>query len=123
MARYDPHMRRSRLLHVLSETFWVFVLGLVILFAFFVLMGALVARPGDRRDGRGADPRGALDRARDVGVAPPRRARSRRHPRPRAPRLLARERLVEAREQAVDGVAGRLVERACTMSSGSSGAS
>jgi uncharacterized membrane protein (DUF485 family) len=32
---------RSRLLHVLSETFWVFVLGLICLFAFFVLMGAL----------------------------------------------------------------------------------
>ena len=34
-------MLRSRLLHVLSETFWVFVLGVVCLFAFFVLMGAL----------------------------------------------------------------------------------
>ena len=33
--------RRSQLLHVLSETFWVFVLGLICLFAFFVLMGAL----------------------------------------------------------------------------------
>jgi TRAP-type C4-dicarboxylate transport system permease large subunit len=40
-ARYDPHMRRSRVLHVLSETFWVFVLGIVCLFVFFVLMGAL----------------------------------------------------------------------------------
>lgn len=34
-------MLRSRLLHVLSETFWVFALGLICLFAFFVLMGAL----------------------------------------------------------------------------------
>jgi membrane protein implicated in regulation of membrane protease activity len=34
-------MRRTRVLHVLSETFWVFVLGLICLFAFFVLMGAL----------------------------------------------------------------------------------
>ena len=34
-------MHRSRLLHVLSETFWVFLLGLICLFAFFVLMGAL----------------------------------------------------------------------------------
>lgn len=32
---------RSRLLQVLGETFWVFVLGLVCLFAFFVLMGAI----------------------------------------------------------------------------------
>jgi Ca2+/Na+ antiporter len=32
---------RSRLLHVLSETFWVFVLGVICLFVFFVLMGAL----------------------------------------------------------------------------------
>jgi ABC-type xylose transport system permease subunit len=40
-ARYDPHMRRSRLLHVLSETFWVFVLGVICLFVFFVVMGAL----------------------------------------------------------------------------------
>jgi Ca2+/Na+ antiporter len=32
---------RSRLLHALSETFWLFVLGVVCLFAFFVLMGAL----------------------------------------------------------------------------------
>ena len=32
---------RSRFLHTLSETFWVFALGLIILFAFFVLMGAL----------------------------------------------------------------------------------
>jgi ABC-type xylose transport system permease subunit len=39
--RYDRHMRRSRLLHVLSETFWVFVLGVICLFVFFVVMGAL----------------------------------------------------------------------------------
>jgi membrane protein implicated in regulation of membrane protease activity len=32
---------RSRFLHTLSETFWVFVLGLVCLFAFFVALGAL----------------------------------------------------------------------------------
>jgi uncharacterized membrane protein YhaH (DUF805 family) len=38
-------MRRSRVLHVLSETFWVFVLGVICLFAFFVLMGAL--SPGE----------------------------------------------------------------------------
>jgi uncharacterized membrane protein (DUF485 family) len=48
-ACYDPHefgstrrvTVRSRLLHVLSETFWVFALGLICLFAFFVLLGAL----------------------------------------------------------------------------------
>ena len=32
---------RSRILHVLSETFWVFVVAVICLFAFFVLLGAL----------------------------------------------------------------------------------
>jgi hypothetical protein len=33
-------MSRRRLVHVLSETFWLFVLGVICLFAFFVIMGA-----------------------------------------------------------------------------------
>jgi membrane protein implicated in regulation of membrane protease activity len=32
---------RGRVLHVLSQTFWIFILGLICLFAFFVVMGAL----------------------------------------------------------------------------------
>jgi fatty acid desaturase len=39
-----PH-RRSRTLATLSETFWVLVLALVVLFAFFVALGAF--SPGD----------------------------------------------------------------------------
>jgi uncharacterized membrane protein (DUF485 family) len=34
-------MPRSRMLHVLSQTFWVLVLGVICLFAFFVAIGAL----------------------------------------------------------------------------------
>ena len=37
--------RRSRTLATLSETFWVLVLALVVLFAFFVALGAF--SPGD----------------------------------------------------------------------------
>jgi fatty acid desaturase len=39
-----PH-RRSRTLATLSETFWVLVLAVVVLFAFFVALGAF--SPGD----------------------------------------------------------------------------
>jgi hypothetical protein len=35
-------MRRSRLLSTLADTFWVLVLAVVVLFAFFVALGALV---------------------------------------------------------------------------------
>jgi hypothetical protein len=37
--------RRSRILSTLSETFWVLVLAVVVLFVFFVALGAL--SPGD----------------------------------------------------------------------------
>jgi uncharacterized membrane protein (DUF485 family) len=37
--------RRSRILATLSETFWVLVLAVVVLFAFFVALGAL--SPGE----------------------------------------------------------------------------
>jgi fatty acid desaturase len=37
--------RRSRILSTLSETFWILVLALVVLFAFFVALGAF--SPGD----------------------------------------------------------------------------
>ena len=37
--------RRSRILATLSETFWVLVLALVVLFAFFVALGAF--SPGE----------------------------------------------------------------------------
>ena len=38
-------MRRSRMLATLSETFWVLVLAVVVLFAFFVALGAF--QPGE----------------------------------------------------------------------------
>ena len=110
---------------MLSETFWVFVLGVIVLFVFFVRHGRALAGPGGRRHGRGADPRGALDRARDVGVAPPRRPRHRRDPRARAARLLARgvQRRVQQRQQALHRVGDRLLHRAHRPARGSSGAS
>ncbi len=37
--------RRSRILATLSETFWILVLAVVVLFAFFVALGAFA--PGD----------------------------------------------------------------------------
>ena len=37
--------RRSRVLGTLSETFWILVLAVVVLFAFFVALGAF--SPGD----------------------------------------------------------------------------
>jgi fatty acid desaturase len=37
--------RRSRVLSRLSETFWILVLAVVVLFAFFLLLGAFT--PGD----------------------------------------------------------------------------
>jgi fatty acid desaturase len=37
--------RRSRILSTLSETFWILVLALVVLFAFFVALGAF--EPGE----------------------------------------------------------------------------
>jgi fatty acid desaturase len=36
---------RRRLLHTMNETFWVLVLALIVLFAFFVALGAF--RPGE----------------------------------------------------------------------------
>jgi uncharacterized membrane protein YhaH (DUF805 family) len=39
-----PH-RRSRILATLSETFWILVLALVVLFAFFAVLGAF--SPGE----------------------------------------------------------------------------
>ena len=38
-------MRRSRMLATLSETFWMLVLAVVVLFAFFVALGAF--QPGE----------------------------------------------------------------------------
>ena len=38
-------MRRSRMLATLTETFWVLVLAVVVLFAFFVALGAF--QPGE----------------------------------------------------------------------------
>lgn len=37
--------RRSRIIATLSETFWILVLALVVLFAFFVALGAF--QPGE----------------------------------------------------------------------------
>jgi fatty acid desaturase len=39
-----PH-RRSRMMDTLSETFWVLVLAIVVLFAFFLALGAF--EPGE----------------------------------------------------------------------------
>jgi fatty acid desaturase len=39
-----PH-RRSRMIDTLSETFWVLVLAIVVLFAFFLALGAF--EPGE----------------------------------------------------------------------------
>ena len=39
MARQMPP-RSSRVLHTLSDTFWVLVLAIIVLFAFFVALGA-----------------------------------------------------------------------------------
>jgi fatty acid desaturase len=38
--------RRSRLLGTLSDTFWILVLALVVLFAFFLLLGAFSPSDG-----------------------------------------------------------------------------
>jgi fatty acid desaturase len=38
--------RRSRLLATLSDTFWILVLALVVLFAFFLLLGAFSPSDG-----------------------------------------------------------------------------
>ena len=38
-------MRRSRMLATLSETFWILVLAVVVLFVFFVALGAVT--PGE----------------------------------------------------------------------------
>jgi uncharacterized membrane protein (DUF485 family) len=44
---YDPHeleeepLSRRHLLHVLSQTFWILALGVICLFAFFLLTGAV----------------------------------------------------------------------------------
>jgi hypothetical protein len=38
-------MRRSRVLSTLADTFWILVLSVVVLFAFFVALGALA--PGE----------------------------------------------------------------------------
>ena len=80
--------RRSRTLATLSETFWVLVLALVVLFAFFVALGAF--SPGDVL---GLTLVVALLAVLWVAhavwdVAPPRPARPGDRPRTRAPRLL-----------------------------------
>ena len=73
----------------MNDTFWVLVLALIVLFAFFVALGAF--SPGEVAWLTLADDRArpAVGRPRRVGVAPPRRARPRGDPQPRAARLLS----------------------------------
>jgi uncharacterized membrane protein YhaH (DUF805 family) len=39
------HGRRARILHTLSETFWLLALAVVVMFAFFIALGAF--KPGE----------------------------------------------------------------------------
>ena len=70
---------------MLSETFWVFVLGVIVLFVFFVIMGALSPAQAVGVTAAVAI-LAALWIGHDVAVAPPRGPRHRRDPRARAAR-------------------------------------
>ena len=81
--------RSSRVRSTMSDTFWILILAIVVLFAFFVALGAV--SPGEvvwltlAR----ARARPAVGRPRRLGLAPPQRPRPRGDPQPRAAGLLS----------------------------------
>ena len=81
--------RGARMRSTMSDTFWVLVLSIVVLFAFFIALGAI--SPGEvgwlTLAVLGA--RAAVDGARRLGLPPPRRPRPRGDPQPRAAGLLS----------------------------------
>ena len=68
-------MRSHKVLATLSETFWLLVLGVVVMFAFFAALGAFEVGEAIGITIAVVDPRRALAGPRDVGLAPQRRTR------------------------------------------------